>query len=95
MLCVILVCMICLRWMVVLGLGWTRDGDLNVLAMLYHMLSECQCYYLRVITLIHCRHVVQHSRHLVPIIIHDSVRGIGAGGMNDRLSASLTLGEGW
>ncbi len=38
---------------------------------------------------------MQRSRHLAHIIIHVSVRSIGAGGMNDRLAASLALGEGW
>ncbi len=80
--------------MVFLGLGWTRDSSLNVLVALHHILGVDQWDYLRVITLIHRRYVVYRPRHLAPIIIHVSVRSTRARGMNVRLVASPTLGEG-
>ncbi len=95
-LCVIMVCMICLRWMVFWNLVWECDVSLNVLVTLLSMFRKGQCNYLiTVIPLVHCRHVIRRSRHLANITVHISVRSIGARGMNDRLTTSLALGEGW
>ena len=81
--------------MVFWNLVWECDVSLNVLVTLQSMLGEGQWDYLRVISLVHRRHVMRRSRHLANITVHISVRSIGARGMNDRLLASLALGEGW
>ncbi len=88
--------MICLRSMVFWNLVWEWDVSLNALVVLQSLLSEGQCNYLiTVITLVHRRQVMRPSRHLANIYVHNSVCSIGARGMNDRLLASLALGEGW
>ncbi len=82
--------------MVFWNLVWEWDVSLNALVVLQSLLSEGQCNYLiTVITLVHRRQVMRHSRHLANIYVHISVCSIGARGMNDRLLASLALGEGW